>query len=211
MAQTQTDIDAGRQLLLDTVDTLMKERGAVDISMTELASLAGMSSSNIQRFFESKEELLQAVAERWFADKVQIMEDVVASDMPIREKMNAFFGRRFVVMNKRIEADPELFHSYCELGRQYFEVVRGYVDLGDHYLAMIIAEAMDEGYFEGLSIDQSVSLINQMISPYCLPDIVLQMRAHLSEEKLAIIIDTIFAGLRADGRKSDQPDMHLVS
>jgi AcrR family transcriptional regulator len=195
MARPQTDIDAGRQLLLDQVEGLVRKRGSADIAMNELAAAAGMSPSNLYRFFESKEALMEAFAEKWFAEKVAIMEEVTASDLPVRDKLFAFFARRFAVIKARFEEDPELFKSYCELGQQYFEVVRGYVDLGDHYLAVIVAEALEEGYFGDLSIDEAVSLINQMISPYCMPDALTQIGHKLSEQKLSRIIDTIFIGL----------------
>ncbi len=198
MARPQTDIDAGRKLLLTTVEKMVRARGATDISMTELASEAGMSPSNIYRFFESKEALLETVAEEWFADKIAVMEDVVASNLKAPEKMLAFFARRFALMCSRYEDDPELFKSFCELGDRHFEVVRGYVDLGDHYLAMIVAEAMEAGYFQGLSIDQCVSLINQMVFPYVNPNSLMMIMHNLSEEKLSVIIGTIFSGLNSN-------------
>ena len=212
MARPQTDIDAGRALLLDQVEELVRKRGSADIAMNELAAAAGMSPSNLYRFFESKEALMEAVAEKWFADKVAIMEEVTASDLPVRDKLFAFFARRFVVMSARFNEEPELFKSYCELGEQYFEVVRGYVDLGDHYLAVIIAEALDAGYFGELSIDEAVSLINQMVNPYCMPEALTHIGHKLSEAKLAKIIDTIFIGLghayEASARKTQ---MKIVS
>jgi AcrR family transcriptional regulator len=204
MARPQTDIEAGRKLLLETVELMVKQRGATDISMTELATQAGMSPSNIYRFFESKEALLEAVAEDWFADKVEVMEKVTASEICARDKMLAFFGQRFVLMQSRFNEDPELFKSYCALGTQYYEVIRGYGDLGDHYLAIIVAEAMDEGYFPGLTIDHAVSLINQMVQPYCNPDMIAMIGHLLSLEKLAAIIDTIFAGMTANNSSMTQ-------
>ncbi len=212
MARPQTDIDAGRELLLNQVEELVRKRGSADIAMNELAAAAGMSPSNLYRFFESKEALLEAVAEKWFADKIAIMEEVTASDLPVRDKLFAFFARRFVVLNARFNADPELFKSYCELGEQYIEVIRGYVDLGDHYLAMIIAEAMDEGYFGELSIDEALSLINQMVSPYCMPDALIHIGPKLSEAKLSQIIDTIFIGLgHGYEAKAQTPHIKIVS
>ncbi|MEE9432939.1 MAG: TetR/AcrR family transcriptional regulator [Sphingorhabdus sp.] len=214
MARPQTDIEAGRKLLLETVEALIKRRGAIDISMSELATEAGMSPSNIYRFFESKEAVMEAIAEDWFADKVAVMEEVAAADMPTKEKMLAFFHRRFVLMRARYDEDPELFNSYCALGHQYFDVVRGYVDLGDHYLAMIVAEAMEHDHFAGLSIDETVSLINQMVQPYCNPDLLVMLGNRLSEEKLAMIIDTIYRGLgkSLSGKDSKaERNMQLVS
>ena len=196
MARPQTDIETGKQELLGVVDDLVRKRGTADISMTDLAAAAGMSPSNLYRFFENKDALLEAVAEKFFAEKIRIMEDVIASDLPARDKMFAFFARRFAVMVEQYETDPDLLKSYLEIGQQNFEVVRGYVDLGDHYLAVIVADAMGEGYFQGLSIDEAVSLINQMTQCYTNPEAIIHIgTVKLKEAKLARIVDTIFAGL----------------
>lgn len=196
MARPHTDIEAGRIALLEVVDDLVRKRGSVDISMTDLAAAAGMSPSNLYRFFDNKEALLEAVAERFFAEKVRIMVDVTESDLPVRDKMYQYFARRYLAMVEQYEAEPDLLKSYLEIGQQYFEVVRGYVDLGDHYLAIIVAEAMEQGYFEGLSIDEAVSLINQMVQCYTNPDTLFYIgTTKLSVAKLAMIIDAIFLGL----------------
>jgi AcrR family transcriptional regulator len=187
--------------LLDIVEELVRKRGGVDLSMTELATAAGMSPANVYRFFENKEALLEAAAGRWFAPKIAIMEEVVAADLPSREKMFQFFARRFALMRDQFHEDPDMFKSYLELGDQHFEVVRGYVDLGDHYLSEIVVQAMDEGYLPDLSIDDAVSLINQMVQCYCNPEALLYLDHKLSEEKLGMIVDTIFIGL---GRRFDQ-------
>ena len=214
MARPQTDIDAGRAALLEVVEDLVRKRGSVDISMTDLAAAAGMSPSNLYRFFDNKEALLEAVADRFFAEKVRIMVEVTESDLPVQDKMYQYFARRYLAMVDQYEAEPDLLKSYLEIGQQYFEVVRGYVDLGDHYLSLIVAEAMEQGYFEGLSIDETVSLINQMVQCYTNPDALFYVgTAKLRVEKLATIVETIFLGL---GKKSSaqtlaQPHIRIVS
>lgn len=210
MARPQTDIDAGREQLLEVVDDLVRKRGSADISMTDLAVAAGMSPSNLYRFFENRDALLEAVAERFFAEKVRIMEEVTASDLPVRDKMFQYFGRRFELMVEQYEAEPDLLKSYLEIGQQHFEVVRGYVDLGDHYLALIVAEAMEQGYFEGLSIDESVSLINQMMQCYTNPEAIIYIGTNkLKVEKLARIVDTIFAGLNSNAFAVPAAEPHI--
>lgn len=210
MARPQTDIEASRLQLLEIVDDLVRERGSADISMTDLAAAAGMSPSNLYRFFDSKEALMGAVAEKWFSEKISIMEDVTASDLCVRDKMFAFFARRFALMVEQYEADPDLLKSYLEIGNQYFEVVRGYVDLGDHYLALIVAEAMEQGYFNGLSIDEAVSLINQMMQCYTNPEAIIYIgTGKLKEAKLARIVDTIFAGLGKSMETEMSGEQHI--
>jgi AcrR family transcriptional regulator len=200
MARPQIDIEAGRERLVDVVMELVEERGAAALTVTEVASRAGMSPSNLYRYFENREAMIEAVAERWFSPKVAIMEEVVASDLPPRRKMYEFYARRFTLIRAMWERDPVVFQTYCELGEENFEVIRSYVDLGDHYLGEIIAEAMADGHFAGLDIDETISTINQMLSTYCNITVMAMIMPKLSEAKLARIIDAVFDGLSAQDR-----------
>ena len=198
MARPMTDLNSGREALLDRAEELIAQRGGVSITLAELAAAASMSPANLYRFFENKEALYEAVAERWFAPKVRAMEEVLASDLPIRQKFYAFYARRLTMTCDDYARDPALFRSYLELGQQHIEIVRGFIDLADHFLAELIAEAIAEGYFAGLEIDAAVSLVNLMLQPFCDPDLIVMLLHSVSEEKLAIVVDTIFDGLRGD-------------
>ena len=200
MARPQTDIQAGREQLLDIATALIEERGNTALTMTELAALAGMSPANLYRYFENKDAVIEAIAGRWFAPKVAVMEEVVASDLPPRRKLFEFYARRFALIREMWERDQVLFQTYCDVGEEHFEVVRSYVDLGDHYLGQIVAEAMAEGFFAGLEIDETISLINQMVAVYVNISLMALVMPKLSEDKLARIIDAIFDGLSATDR-----------
>lgn len=200
MARPQTDIEAGRQHLVELVIDLIEERGTSAMTVTDIAARAGMSPASLYRYFESKEALIEAVAEHWFQPKVAIMEEVVASELPPRRKMFEFFARRFALMKAEWERDPVAFATYVELGRENFELVRSYVDLGDHYLAEIIGEAMAEGFFAGLSVDEALSLINQMVGVYVNIGAMELVMPRLSTDKLARIVDAVFDGLSAQDR-----------
>ena len=200
MARPQTDIEAGREHLIDIATAMIEERGNTALTMTELAARAGMSAANLYRYFESKEAVIEAIAGRWFAPKVAIMEEVVASDLPPRRKMYEFYARRFALVRAMWERDPVLFQTYCDVGEEHFELVRSYVDLGDHHLGEIVAEAMAEGHFAGLEIDDAISLINQMVAPYVNIGLMAMIMPKLTEEKLARIVDAVFDGLSAVDR-----------
>jgi AcrR family transcriptional regulator len=200
MARPQNDIEAGQARLVEVACALIEERGGQALSMQEIAARAGMSPANVARFFESKEALLEAVAEYWFRPKVAMMEEVVASDLPARRKMYEFFARRFVMMRDAYRADPVAHEMYVELGNDYFETVRSYIDLADHYLGTIVGEAIADGFFAGLDIDATISLVNQMVQPYVNIGLMSMMMERLSEEKLARIVDAMFDGLSAQDR-----------
>lgn len=200
MNRAQTDIEATRERLVEIATALLEERGSPALTMQELAIRAGMSPATVYRYFEDKDALLEALAEYWFRPKVAAMEEVVASDLPARRKMYEFFARRFTMMRKVYQSDPVAFQSYIDIGNEHFEQVRSYVDLADHYLGVIIGEAMGEGFFAGLGVDETISLVNQMVAPYCAIGTMTMFMERLTEEKLARIIDAVFDGLSAADR-----------
>ncbi|MEO1044401.1 MAG: TetR family transcriptional regulator [Pseudomonadota bacterium] len=213
MPRPQIDPDKIRNEIMEAAEDLIRQRGAVDFNISEIATACGMSQSNLYRYFESKEAFYEAMAGRWFEELNTIMEEVIASDMSAKEKMFAFFSRRLGLKRSRFEADPKLFESYMEIGHQHFEVIRGYIDLADHYLSVIVAEAMAEGYFRDMEIDHVVSLINLMLQPFCNPDIMMNMWNTSTDANLHIVLDTVFDGLHGGQDKPglSQPDLRIAS
>ena len=189
-----------RERLVGIALRIVEERGGQALTMNELAARAGLSPAHLGRHFESKDALLEAIAEHWFRPMVAIMDDVMASDLPARRKMFEFFARRFLRLRETYLADPAAFQMYIEIGQEHFELVRSYVDLGDHYLGEIIGEAMGEGYFAGLGVDEAISLVNQMCTLYVNLGAMVYVIDRLSEDKLARIIDAVFDGLSAQDR-----------
>ncbi|PIX66616.1 MAG: hypothetical protein COZ43_05715 [Sphingomonadales bacterium CG_4_10_14_3_um_filter_58_15] len=211
MPRPETDIAATRSKIIAAADQMIQEKGAISFTMSDLAIAVGMSPSNLYRFFENKDALAEAMAGEWFAELLVIMEDLVSAEMPVEEKLYQFFAKRVVIKRARYEDDPELFESYMELGDEHFEVIKGYVDLADHYMATILAEAMEKGYFKGLELDAVVSLVNTMMQPFCNPTLMMQMMHLATEERLRIVINTILSGLKADEEQAIiKPELHIA-
>ena len=211
MPRPETDIAATRYRIIAAADRMIQEKGAISFTMSDLATAVGMSPSNLYRFFENKDALAEAMAGEWFAELLVIMEELVSADIPVEEKLYQFFAKRVVIKRARYEDDPELFESYMELGDEHFDVIKGYVDLADHYMASILAEAMEKGYFKGLELDAVVSLVNTMMQPFCNPQLMMQMMHLATEERLRIVINTIFKGLQADNdRLITKPELHVA-
>ncbi|MEL6237617.1 MAG: hypothetical protein AAFQ90_03380 [Pseudomonadota bacterium] len=194
MALSPKARDAERKRIAQMVLDLVKERGT-EISYPVALSESGLTRSRFEMIFADYDELFDAVAQIWLAPHMVVMEEVLASDLPPPRKMYEFFRRRFVISRDRFREDPENYTMISEMGAANFEKVRSYVDLADHYLAELIVQAQADGYFSGLEIDEALSLVNQMVATYTTPDVIIYLGDKLTEEKLARIIDTIFAGL----------------
>ncbi|KEO88769.1 hypothetical protein EH31_15140 [Erythrobacter longus] len=183
-----------RKRIATMVIDLVKERGS-EISFATAQTESGLSRSRFEWVFADYDDLFDAVAGIWLAPHMEVMEKVLDADLPPIRKMYEFFRKRFVISRDRWRADPHNFTMICEMGAANFERVRSYVDLADHYLCEIIVQAQAEGYFAGLEIDETLSLINQMLANYTIPDALIYLGDKLNEEKLARIVDTIFIGL----------------
>jgi len=203
MARPQTDHEAAAEQLLEAAEQLIRERGPISPSVTDIANACGMSQSNVYRFFPNKEALFEAFAERWFSELNENMEMVVESDLPPREKLYQFFAQRFVVKRARYEEDPDYFLACMALGDEHHDVVMSYVDLADHYMATILAEAISDGEFPGMTIDGLMSPVNLMLAPFCDPKLIPQYES-ATIENLRIAVNTLFNGLSA--KSTEKPE-----
>ena len=189
--------ESERERIAQMVLDLVKQRGA-EIPYSVAISESGVARARFEQIFDDYDDLFDAIAQLWLKPNVEAMEQVTLTNLPPNRKLYEFFRRRFVISRDRFRQDPEFFTHICEMGASNFERVRSFVDLADHYQCEIIAEAQAEGYFAGLEIDEALSLINQMVSNYTLPDALIYLGDKLTEAKLARIIDTIFIGLSAE-------------
>jgi TetR/AcrR family transcriptional regulator, repressor of the ameABC operon len=197
MVLNETAREAERERIARHVLDLVKERGA-EVPWTVAMAESDLTRARFEALFADYDDLFDAVAQTWLAPQLAVMEEVLASNLPPQRKMYEFFRRRFTISQARFREDPHFFTVLCEMGAANFERVRSYVDLADHYLCELIAEAQAEGFFAGLEIDEALSLINQMISNYTLPDALIYLGDRLSEQKLARIVDTMFIGLSGE-------------
>ncbi|MEM6856910.1 MAG: hypothetical protein AAF559_03490 [Pseudomonadota bacterium] len=197
MALSPEARDSERKRIAQMVLDLVKERGT-EISYNAAMTESGLSRSRFEQIFPDYDDLFDAIAQIWLAPHMLVMEEVLKSDLPPPRKMYEFYRRRFLISRERFQSDPEYYTMISEMGAANFEKVRSYVDLADHYLAELIVQSQADGYFAGLEIDEALSLVNQMVATYAMPDAIIYLGDKLTEEKLARVIDTIFAGLSAE-------------
>ena len=165
---SENEIDELRRRFAREAMALMERKGE-EVSRTRLAAELSVARARIDAVFPEESDLLEAVTAEWFAPKLAVMDEVMASDLPPPRKMYEFFARRYRLLHRNFRDDPATFNLYVEMGERYFDYARSYIDLADHYLCELIAEAQAEGYLKGLEVDTAMSIINQMVSCYLQP------------------------------------------
>jgi len=96
MARPQSDIEAGREQLIDLVMAMIDERGSAALTVAEVAARANMSPANLYRYFDSKEAIYAALLSESL-DRLHA--EVAAARAPkgqpqrlLAERANAWFG-----------------------------------------------------------------------------------------------------------------------
>ena len=196
---SEEELELERRRVARAAMALM-ERRAEPVTKPLLVTELRMTRTRLDQLFPEDLDLVEAVAGEWFAPKIAVMDEVLASGLPPRRKMYEFFARRFAMMRHDYRADPASFRLYIEIGEQHFAAAQSYIDLADHLLCELIAEAQAEGHFPGLGINEVLSLINQAVVCYVQPYLIAMLDSRLSEAKLARLVDALFDGLSADDR-----------
>lgn len=76
------------QAIVQAAYQLFREHGYVNTRMPQIAKSAGISSSNIYVYFDSKFAILSSIYERWFAERLDELRDALEACRTPAEKLS---------------------------------------------------------------------------------------------------------------------------
>lgn len=91
-----------REAVLNTAARLFVEKGYENTSLNELASVLNVTKPTLYYYFESKEQILLEIAERSHQQHIEVMQQVLNSDKPGREKLRLACERYAMLMTEDI-------------------------------------------------------------------------------------------------------------
>lgn len=78
MADSATQLSDKERMILDCALDLLKETGDAGLTMRKLAERAGMRLSNVQYYFKSRDDVLKAMATRYFRECTEEVRQLTA-------------------------------------------------------------------------------------------------------------------------------------
>lgn len=119
MPRPRADIEAKRQRLMEAAEALLQREGGRRLILSEVAAAVGMTQSNAYRYFRSKDELVEALAERWFTGLETAVSDAMGNapdeETAIREWLMVTMTEKL----GRYDTNPAIFLAYLELAREH--------------------------------------------------------------------------------------------
>lgn len=99
-------------LILQASEEVLLEKGYQDTSMDEIAARVGIAKGTLYLHFSGKEDLVIALFERDMLVFLQIVEENVTSDAPVREKLEIILRSLYKgVLGKRMQLLSSLAES----------------------------------------------------------------------------------------------------
>lgn len=146
--------------MLEETERLLKRHGASKVTVSDIATACGMSQSNAYRFFPSKQALLEALGERWFAGiEAQLATAASATDLPPLARAERHILLQYTLKRDRHAADPELFRAYVALGLGAMRVVEAHLARLRAQLVSILEAAAADGTLGGWSATEAAAVL----------------------------------------------------
>ncbi|MBD1576062.1 MULTISPECIES: TetR/AcrR family transcriptional regulator [Vibrio] len=155
-----------RQLLLDTAERLIAQNGFQGLSMHKLATQAGLAAGTIYRYFNDKDDLVEAVRLHVLQRVAVMVQQGVESDMPIKQQFILIWKNVAHLTSTKTEIDtilnriqyealPTTTRRHTEQERQLFGKIEKLFNQGK---AQGIFKPLDNHILASLSLDVSLAL-----------------------------------------------------
>lgn len=149
-----------KDIILDAMQSLMAGSSAQTISVSDIASEAGIGKGSIYYYFKSKEDILEAVIERSYSDAIEkskkLMED---PHMDALTKMEIIFR---TCRDSSLELLRQESNSFFEL-QQSALLHQKFISIMIKNLRPILADIIRQGNEEGLIQCQSPEEVSEIV------------------------------------------------
>ncbi|MBA2681558.1 MAG: TetR family transcriptional regulator [Ktedonobacteraceae bacterium] len=133
--------------ILDATEEVLRRFGPAKATVVDVARALKVSHGSVYRHFASKAALRDAVTERWLAEVLVPLAEVVAEKGPAPDRLRRWLDLLISIKRRRAFDDPELFATYTELVKEAREVVKIHVDHLVEQASQIIADGVAQGEF----------------------------------------------------------------
>ena len=181
--------------MLEATERLIRMHGHRKVTVSDVAAACGMSQSNAYRFFPSRQALLEAVGERWFAGIEEELRVVVASNDPPADQLVRFVARQYELKRARYVEDPDLFQAYLELGLADMDVVKRHLERLRALLAEIMRRCSARGLIGGRDPARAAELVEAMTTRFRDPGQIVRYVEEDSVRRAAEVAGIVLAGL----------------
>lgn len=144
-----TESEEVRQQILAAAEERFRHYGYRKTTMAELARDVGMSAANLYRYFENKEDIAAAFAQRCMGERDEVLREVVRRPgLNAQQRLEEFFLSALRHSHDLACDQPQVSELVETVASQRQEVVHRKLEVAISMLAEILAEGNRTGEFD---------------------------------------------------------------
>lgn len=160
--------------ILDAAERLFRHYGYAKTNVADIARDLGMSPANIYRFFSSKTEIHQAIAQRMLDAGYGAALAIARQPLSAEERLRQY-GLQLHRMTVETMLDEEKVHEMVVVALdQQWPVIEGHMARLDGVVASIIRDGIAAGEFWDQDADRAARCFGACLVTLCHPQMVAQ-------------------------------------
>ncbi len=203
MAQARRLVTAGknepsdaRTRILDAAVDQLRRHGPAKTGVVDVARALGISHAAVYRYFASKDELFDAVAERWLTAVSLPLKAIAARRGSAAKRLEAWLTELFAIKRRKVTDDRELFETYRAIAEAAHDVVSAHIAELHHQAGAIIADGIASKEFRVKNADEAAATVLDATARFLHPHLLLERPHDPAAERR--VIRLVLAGLSAD-------------
>lgn len=192
-----TSID---QRILAVASQHLARFGSKRLTVSGVAEDAGMTHSNVYRYFPSKLALIEALAHQWLKNLEISLGSIADAPDPANDKLERLLLALSQAHRDLLEKNRSLFDIYVSATERSSVFIRKHRTRQRQLIDYIIEEGIQTGFFEPSHRDQALSFILDATHRFIHPVSVrhdLEMPRQAFQQRLEITIKVILRSLRS--------------
>ena len=171
-----------REQIVEAAGEHFRHYGYEKTTVSDLAKAIGFSKAYIYKFFDSKQEIGEAICAKTLSGIVATVEEAVAGANTPTEKLRRMFKILVTTNVSLFFNDRKLYDVAAHAAREQWVPARAYCERIRHIVTEIVREGRESGEFERKTpLDETVRAIDLVMQPYVNP-LLLQYSLDVVEE-----------------------------
>lgn len=186
-----------KQKALDAAELVIRKSGFDRSRLTDVARDLGVSHAALYKHFASKEELLDAVTQRWLERIDAALAAVCQGRESVKERLHAWFTTLHRLKREKVMADPELYQAFNTSSMRELPSISGHMATMRAQLEALVGEGIRAGELAPGDRSRIAAMLFEGTMAFHHPRLVLDSLAADRSADLSELLDLLLKGLSA--------------
>jgi AcrR family transcriptional regulator len=186
-----------RERILTEAERLFRHYGYSKTTVADIAQALSMSSANVYRFFGSKSEIVEAMAERMLGAKESASREIARLPLPASERLRMIVVACHQNTVETLIGETKVHEMVVVAMEEQWQVIQPHLNRMVGIFEHLITEGIAAGEFRAVDPHRAALCVHQAFTAQVHPQIVVQCRRDPSSyAKLDEMVDFVLAALK---------------